>query len=103
MHALSGLDRTTPVIAGKRIRHLSGSELELMSCILLARPNPALLLMSNASGAENITGERDMQTAPARDHSGIWLRNAATGLCLLAGAAAAVSFTAQYRLIYTTR
>ena len=33
---------------------------------------------------------------------GIWLRNAAAGLCLLA-AAAGVSFTAQYGLIYATR
>jgi len=38
-----------------------------------------------------------------QDHSGIWLRNAAAGLCLLAAAAAVVSFTAQYRLIQATR
>jgi hypothetical protein len=38
-----------------------------------------------------------------RDRSGIWLRNAAAGLCLLAAAAAVVSFTAQYRLILATR
>ena len=38
-----------------------------------------------------------------RDHSGIWLRNAATGLCLLAAAAAVVSFTAQYRMVDATR
>jgi hypothetical protein len=38
-----------------------------------------------------------------RDHSGIWLRNAAAGLCLLAAAAAVVSFTAQFRLIQATR
>jgi hypothetical protein len=42
-------------------------------------------------------------SAPGQDHSGIWLRNAAAGLCLLAAAAAAVSFTAQYRLIQATR
>ncbi len=38
-----------------------------------------------------------------RDHSRIWLRNAATGLCLLAAAAAVVSFTAQYRMVDATR
>jgi hypothetical protein len=31
---------------------------------------------------------------PGQDRSGLWLRNAAAGLCILAAAAAAVSFTA---------
>jgi len=39
----------------------------------------------------------------SRDRSGLWLRNAAVGLGVLAAAAAAVSFTAQYRMIYATR
>jgi hypothetical protein len=46
------------------------------------------------------------QPAPPRwsgDRSGLWLRNAAAGLCVLAAAAAAVSFTAQYRMIDATR
>jgi hypothetical protein len=33
----------------------------------------------------------------------VWLRNAAAGLCVLAAAAAAVSFTAQYRMVDATR
>jgi hypothetical protein len=37
------------------------------------------------------------------DRSGRWLRNAAAGLCLLAAAAAAVSFTAQYQMVNATR
>ena len=37
------------------------------------------------------------------DRSGLWLRNAAAGLCVLAAAAAAVSFTAQYRMAETAR
>jgi len=37
------------------------------------------------------------------DHSGLWLRNAAAGLGVLAAAAAAVSFTAQYRMVDATR
>jgi hypothetical protein len=46
------------------------------------------------------------QLAPPRwhgDRSGLWLRNAAAGLCLLAAAAAAVSFTAQYRMADAAR
>ena len=39
----------------------------------------------------------------ASDRSGLWLRNAAAGLCVLAMAAAAVSFTAQYRMAETAR
>ena len=40
---------------------------------------------------------------PGQDRSGLWLRNAAAGLCVLAAAAAAVSFTAQFRLVDATR
>ena len=46
------------------------------------------------------------QPVPPRwpgDRSGLWLRNAAAGLCVLAAAAAAVSFTAQYRMAETAR
>jgi hypothetical protein len=39
----------------------------------------------------------------SQDHSAAWLRNAAIGLCALAAAAAAVSFTAQYRMVYADR
>jgi hypothetical protein len=46
-------------------------------------------------------------TAPtsrlAPDRSGLWLRNAAAGLCILAAATAAVSFTAPYRMADATR
>ena len=40
---------------------------------------------------------------PGQDRSGLWLRNAAAGLCVLAAAAAAVSFTAQYRMVDAAR
>ena len=40
---------------------------------------------------------------PGQDRSGLWLRNAAAGLCVLAAAAAVVSFTAQYRMVDATR
>jgi hypothetical protein len=39
----------------------------------------------------------------SHDRSAVWLRNAAIGLCALAAAAAAVSFTAQYRMVYADR
>jgi Protein of unknown function (DUF2637) len=41
--------------------------------------------------------------SPGQDRSGLWLRNAAAGLCVLAAAAAAVSFTAQFRMVDATR
>ncbi len=74
-----------------------------MPCILLTLPTPALSLMASVPDAGKVTGDRPRWGVSGRDHSGIWLRNAATGLCLLAAAAAVVSFTAQYRLVYATR
>ena len=74
-----------------------------MPCILLALPNPALSFMAAAPDTGKRTGDRPRWSASGRDHSGIWLRNAATGLCLLAAAAAVVSFTAQYRMVDATR
>ena len=61
----------------------------------LARTGPSLA----------ITRDRGTPPAfrPAPDRSGLWLRNAAAGLCVLAAAAAAVSFTAQYRMAETAR
>jgi hypothetical protein len=40
---------------------------------------------------------------PGPDSPGIWLQGAAAGLFVLAGAAATVSFTAQYRLVFAAR
>ena len=74
-----------------------------MPCILLALPNPALPFMAAVPDAGKLTGDRPRWSASGRDHSGLWLRNAATGLCLLAAAAAVVSFTAQYRMVDATR
>ena len=48
-------------------------------------------------------GSEPVPARQARDRSGLWLRNAAAGLCVLAAAAAAVSFTAQYRMAETAR
>jgi hypothetical protein len=85
-----------PVIADNYLRQA------MAPCILLALPNPAPF-MAGASDTENLTSDQPRLSASSRDYSGIWLRNAAAGLCLLAAAAAVVSFTAQYRLIQATR
>ena len=56
-----------------------------------------------ASEANNVVRPQPPRAVPGRDQSGLWLRNAAAGLCVLAAAAAVVSFTAQYRMVYATR
>jgi hypothetical protein len=103
MDALSRRDRVMPVIAGNYLCRLAGDEPETISCILLASANLALSLMAGMPDAGKPAGDRRPRRAPDRDHSGVWLRNAVAGLCLLASAAAVVSFTAQYRLVYATR
>src|SRR5712691_4294579 len=106
MHALNRRDHTTPAITGNYPRHPAGDEpgaRAMMPCILLALPNQALPFMAVVPDAENLTADRHPQSASGQDHPDIWLRNAAAGLCLLAAAAAVVSFTAQYRLVYVTR
>ena len=67
-------------------------------------PTPGLLVIMARPAAPAPGPGR--QPAPPRwpgDRSGLWLRNAAAGLCILAAAAAAVSFTAQYRMVEATR
>src|SRR5260370_10057964 len=106
MHALNRSRDSLPVIGENYLRRLAGDELggpAMMPCILLALPNPALSFMPAMPDAEKRAGDRRRRSASGRDHSGIWLRNAATGLCLLAAAAAVVSFTAQYRMVAATR
>ena len=57
--------------------------------IPMARP-----ALAYASDTGNVTSLRPGPAHPGQDRSGRWLRNAAAGLCVLAAAAAAVSFTA---------
>ena len=97
MHALNRSDYPMPVIAENNLRRT------MMPCVLFALPNPALPFMAAAPDTEKPAGGQSRSSASGRDHSGIWLRNAAAGLCLLAAAAAVVSFTAQYRLVQATR
>jgi hypothetical protein len=97
MHALNRSGYLMPVIAGTHPHRAA------MPCLLLALPNPPGPFMASAPGAGNSASDQPRWNVPGRDRSGIWLRNAAAGLCLLAAAAAVVSFTAQYRLIQATR
>ena len=93
MHALNHSDYLMPVIVESDVRQA------VMPCISLALPHPALPLMAGVPHTRKPGSDQPRWNAPGRDHSGLWLRNAAAGLCLLAAAAAVVSFTAQYRLI----
>ena len=67
-------------------------------CIPLA-PLPAAAVQQASRTASAGPG----WAGPGKDRSGLWLRNAAAGLCVLAAAAAAVSFTAQYRMVDAAR
>jgi hypothetical protein len=58
---------------------------------------------AHPAAAPVIVSTRPGWPGARRDRSGPWLRNATIGLCVLAAAAAAVSFTAQYRMIYSAR
>jgi hypothetical protein len=64
---------------------------------------PAVPPSAVAAEADTDTRSRPGQTLPGHDRSGLWLRNATAGLCVLAAAAAAVSFSAQYRMVDATR
>jgi hypothetical protein len=68
-------------------------------------PAPGLLVIMAGPATAPVPGPGHQPAPPRRpgDRSGLWLRNAAAGLCVLAAAAAAVSFTAQYRMVETTR
>ena len=61
-----------------------------------------VLIMSGPAPAPG-PGRQPVPPRGAGDRSGLWLRNAAAGLVVLAAAAATVSFTAQYRMVDATR
>ena len=70
-----------------------------MTLCLPLTPLPAAVLQQ----ASRTTSTQPGWAGPGKDRSGLWLRNAAAGLCVLAAAAAAVSFTAQYRMADAAR
>ena len=68
------------------------------------RPASGLLvIMARPVAPTPGPGSQPVPPRWSRDRSGLWLRNATAGLCVLAAAAAAVSFTAQYRMVDATR
>jgi hypothetical protein len=71
----------------------------------ITRPLTSGFLLIAARPATSPPGQGGQPVPPRwpEDRSGIWLRNAAAGLCVLAAAAAAVSFTAQFRMVDATR
>ena len=96
MHALNRSGYAVPVIMENHLCRLAGDEpggRAVMPRILLALPNPALSFMPAVPDAGKRTGDRRRWSASGRDHSGIWLRNAATdaglprstGLCSTRG------------------
>ena len=66
-----------------------------------APPDPAA--PQTAAEASPAAASPPRHARPAGDRPRVWLPVAAAGLCALAAAAAAVSYAAQYRLVYTAR
>ena len=70
-------------------------------------PAPSLIpngpFPSSPADPADTRARRPIEAEFSHDRSVVWLRNAAIGLCALAAAAAAVSFTAQYRMVYADR
>ena len=75
----------------------------VMSRFPLVLTGPARPSVPQGPGTGKISGAGLGWAGSGQDRSGLWLRNAAAGLCVLAAAAAAVSFTAQYRMAETAR
>jgi hypothetical protein len=73
----------------------------VMPRVPLVLTGPAGLSAPQGPGTGKVSGTG--WASPGQDRSELWLRNAAAGLCALAAAAAAVSFTAQYRMAETAR
>jgi hypothetical protein len=73
----------------------------VMPRVLLVLTGPAGPSVPQGPGTGTVSGAG--WNDPGQDRSGLWLRNAAAGLCVLAAAAAAVSFTAQYRMAENAR
>ena len=96
-HVVTGIVRPAfPIWIG----HNSGGR-PVMPGVLLVLTGPARTSVPQGSGTGNVSGLG--WAGPGQDRFGRWLRNATAGLCVLAAAAATVSFTAQYRMVAATR
>ena len=74
------------------IRHNPG-DCFVIRRVLLVLTGPSGPSVPQGPGTGKVSGAG--WNDPGQDRSGLWLRNAAAGLCVLAAAAAAVSFTAS--------
>ena len=86
----------------RRTAHNPGDR-PMTPCLLLTLTSPPAPAAASVRDAGKAASTRRGWAEPGQDRSGLWLRNAAAGLCVLAAAAAAVSFTAQYRMVDATR
>jgi hypothetical protein len=75
----------------------------VMARVPLMLTGPAGPSAPQVRATDKVSGVSLGWAGPGQNRSGLWLRNAAAGLCVLAAAAAAVSFTAQYRMVDATR
>jgi hypothetical protein len=66
-------------------------------------PDRNVFITGGQRDTDEIIAFRSRRTPLGQDRPATWLRCAACGLCVLAAAAAAVSFTAQYRLVFRAR
>jgi len=71
--------------------------------IAAAAPDQAAPASAAPDNAAAVAAARPGHAKPSRDSAGGWLYAAAAGLFALAAAAAVVSFSAQYRLVYAAR
>ena len=98
-HAMTEIMRPASLIW---IGHKPGGH-SAVPCIPLALTGPAGPSVPRVRGTGTVSGAGPGWAGRGQDRSGRWLRNAAAGLCVLAAAAAAVSFTAQYRMAEAAR
>jgi hypothetical protein len=83
--------------------HLTAAARSSAGVVAMAPAFPLALSGPSLASARNPISAPPGRAVPTSDRSGLWLRNAAGGLCVLAAAAAAVSFTAQFRMVDATR
>ena len=64
--------------------------------IALGRPSPVQPTLTYARDADNAASVRSATDGFGQNCSGLWLRHATAGLCVIAAVAIAVSFIAKY-------
>jgi hypothetical protein len=72
----------------------------MTSYLPVALTSPAEWFVASTRITGPLADARPGWAGPGKDRSGLWLRNATAGLCVLAAAAATVSFTAFGALRY---